>query len=897
MDANLVARELEMTLLAKLLEHRHVNATSNITMPSAVLLHLLRTYLGPEVGMADMRAAVSVSPLLSASAYTHEIEVGAIRSSEGVCLTVFRWSKFATSAAPFRKLLLEHGERPRPPIAATIFRGGPLGLKPQTFEVRNEGYGSQADVVVQDVAAPDWVCVEHKGNSVSLTACPVSGGVYRGSVLISTNTNEIVLPVMAESGAFELPLRNELSLEELMPHHPDIDREATERLLEQVLTALKFERLPGGVFIKREAVAAQQRSNDWWLTETEILTGGLVGTGYPARFTVYADADGKVDKYTEEVIAEHGQLGGGLADLFEYLDVQVGQRLTLDPYRGGYKVNLSPPEPWRTARGHTYWLQGPVDTVLDKYDVLATLLQRTDDRNITVNVLLSGVQDLPADLIRQHRAGRLTIRITQEALPYRLIVCDEECAAFVPPSGPLQRPATPPQALWETSAPLEGRDYREQAWRRGRRGEDSDEWGLLDLELSVAMEKLAQALRPAPATATTVTSKERQHLLVSLPAQARQAGVHEKPLLAAPLLEHFGITAQQINAHCAGLRVTTGGYLVVRPHSLGTQRECARYISNLYGGVIHHSQLRKLVEVFTGQTFESNSFVAATLQELGWAGNGYRRPRQAWEPTARELTPFTAEVLAHFENREDAIHWLRRNVAASEAQLERALTKAAPLASQLKGQQSSAKERVGSTLRPARPDLRREVATGHQKATQHPAPTSQKAPPSRPKVSFAPLVRSNVALADPRFAPFPSVLHSVTQLITQEGPISETWLLRRYASQTRCNPRQVQNPVLEAVGHAVTQGDVKRIEFPCGHVEYLIPGQKVTLRERGERRPEDIPFGEWCELLHALGLASSDCDEAKAHQAAAAAFQFGTDARRVQPLVGMALQAARKNLA
>ncbi|WP_339097153.1 hypothetical protein ACINK0_07095 [Deinococcus sp. VB343] len=897
MDANLVARELEMTLLAKLLENRHVDASSNITMPTAALLHLLRTYLGPGVSMHDLQAAIKVSPLLAQSSYSREIEVDDVRSDQGVTLTVFRWNKFATSAAPYRKLLNEHGERPRPPIAATNFRGGPLGLNPVPFEVRNEGYGTQADVVLEGVSAPDWITVAWQGNKGTLAASPAQGGVYRGEVVISSNANDIRLPVSAESAAFVFPARNELTLDELIPTHPDIDRDATERLLEQVLTSLKFERLPGGLFIKRGTVSVSQRSNDWWLTETEILTGGLVGTGYPATFTVYADADGKVDKYTETVIAEHGQLGGGLADLFEYLDVQVGQRLTLEPYRGGYKVKLSPAEPWRTARGHTYWLQGAVNTVLQHRDVLDVLVQRTEDRNITVNLLLSGEQSLPDDLVRQHRSGRLTIRFTPTHLPYRLIVCDEDCAAFVPPHGSLQRPANPPQTLWEGSSALEGRDYRELAWQRGKRGEDSDEWGLLDLELSVAMEKLAQALRPATVKAVSITERQRHRLLVDLPGQARRLGVHVKPLLAAPILERLGLTPEQVNANGLGVRVTAGGYLVVRPQDLNGQRDCARYIANLYGGVIHHSQLRKLVEVFSGQSYESTSFVTASLHDLGWAGNGYRRPRQAWEPNTRELPTFTAEVLAHFDSRSEAMHWLRRNVAASEAQLERALAKAVAIAGQFN--EASAPVVARAVPVPKAPIEAKPVIQAP--SSQVTAPTRKAAAPTlpalKPKVSFAPLVKSDIALPDPRFAPFHAVQRGVTELISQEGPMPETWLVRRYAAQTRCNPRQVQAVVLEAARHSTERGDIQRIEFPCGHVEYFVSGQKATLRERGERYAEDIPFGEWCELLHALNLTTTSCDDVVAHREATAAFRFGADARRVQPLLSLALEAARKSIA
>ena len=898
MDAQLVARELEMTLLAKLLEGGHVDANSNISMPAAALLHLLRAYLGPDVTMNDLQAASRGSEHLQWTPYTRDIEIAGIRSNEGVRLTVFRWNKFAASADPFRKILATHEERPRPPIAATTFRGGPLSLNKVTFEIRNEGYGTQEDITVRHISAPDWVTASRKKNKVTLSASPAQGGVYRGQVTISTNANDVTLQVSTESAAFTLPARNELTLDELIPQRPDIDREATERLLEKMLKQLKFERLPGGLFIRHGAVSANVRSNDWWLTKSEILTGCLTALGYPETFTVYADADGKVDKYSEEVTAEHGQLGGGLADLFEYLDVQVGQRLSLTAYKGGYKMTLSPAEPWRTATGHTFWLQGPAAKVLDHPEVLEALLQRSDEKNVTINVLLSGVEELPEDLVRQHRAGRLTIRHAAQQLPYRLIVCDEECAAFVPPYGPMQRPAAPPQAVWEASSALEGRDYRELAWQRGRRGEDSDEWGLLDLELSVAMDKLAGALRPVLPAQVKVTETQRKRLLSDLPREARQLGVNHMPMLAAPLLERFGLTPEQVNAHGNGVRVTAGGYLVRRSQDLGKQREWAAYIGNLYGGVIHHSQLRKLVEAFTGQRLESTSFVTSSLNALGWGGGGYRRPRQAWEPERRELTPFVAEVLAHFETRQEAVGWLRRNVAATEAQLERAMTKASPLVAELMAKKAAATpaqspKRQKSASTPPTP-LK---AKGKMSSAAVPQPKlapSTKTPPIKQELKFESLPSLSTALPDPRSVPPSAVNAAVLTLIKHEGPMPQTWLVRRYALLSRLNVRQVQQAVLDAVAMMTEGGEVQRLDFPCGHVEYMLPGQPVRLRERGTRNAEDISFGEWCELLHALGLTSGECDEARAHREVTQVYKFGSDAKRVVPLVGMALASAKQ---
>lgn len=197
---------------------------------------------------------------------------------------------------------------------------------------------------------------------------------------------------------------------------------------------------------------------------------------------------------------------------------------------------------------------------------------------------------------------------------------------------------------------LEGRDYREQAWQRRSEGGE----GLLDLELSVAMAKLAQALEPVPVKVVKIDDAQRRRLQVELPVHARQLGIGHKPLLAGPILKRHGVRVEQVNAHAPGIRVTAGGYLVLLSQDLGGQRDWARYIVNLYGGVIHHSQLRKLVEAFKGRPLEADKFRNDSLHLLGWGGNGYRRPKQPWEPAKRELTPFVAEVLAHFESRQEA---------------------------------------------------------------------------------------------------------------------------------------------------------------------------------------------------------------------------------------------------
>ena len=917
MDANLVATELEMALLAKLLESEFVNSSSNLTLPASVLLHLLRTYLGPQVDLRDLKEAANRSPVLSWTPYAREIVVNGIGSSDGVRLTVHRWNPLAANRIPYEKKLREHAERPRPPIAATTFQGGGLGLRGERFEVRNEGYGTQRRIKVKALQLPDWVKGHFEGNTVTLTGQPAQAGVYRGEVTVLTNANALTFTVSAQSAEYRLPPHDELILEELLPDHPDLDRAASEALLEAHLTKLHFERLPGGLFVRRGVHEAAVRTDTWWLTEEALSSGSVPATGYPARFALFLDVDGRTDHFAPlDVTAEHGQLGGEFAELFDLLDVQVGQKLTLTPYQGGFKAVLSPAEPWRMASGHTYWLHGSREAALKQPELLEFLLRRCDDKNITVNFLLHGEGELPADLVRQHRAGRLTIRWSHEPLPLKFLVCGESDAGYVPPYGGLQRPVNPPQALWEVSLPLMGQDYREQAWQRGRGAEGSSENGLLDLELSVAMARLARAIKPMPAAPVPVsmTAKQRARLLDELPRRARELGVNERPIVAAPHLKALRVTAEQVNAGANGYRVTSGGYLVRRFQDVGRQREWARYVGNLYGGVLHHSQLRKLAEAFTGQSLDPASFVVASLDVMGWAGNGYRRPRQDWEPRRRELPVFTAEALAHFGTREETADWLRRNVAASEDQLSKALLRAQSIVAALPAQdlcppqgrepntaQAPATQgSQGKQGQKSTPVLKAGKSPGTAKTTgpQKPETLNRAAQPAsassrRPALKFAPLPLLTEQLPDPRQVPLAAVCSAVQRLVTREGPITESGLVRRYAALAKLNPAQVRTHVLNAAHLSSEKGEILKLSHPGGLVDFIRPGleQKAfRVRERGYRQPEDIPLDEWCALLKALGLNAKECDDRQAFAEAVKAYRFGTAGGPARPAIHLAWQ-------
>ncbi len=735
---------------------------------------------------------------------------------------------------------------------------------------------------VTGITAPAWVTAEKKGKSVTLTAAPEVGGCYFGDVVIHTNANDVILTVCTESTAFNVPPDDEVWLNDLVTPQPGLDLERSRQLLEAQLLRLGFNRLPGGVFVRRvSGHGAAALTTEWWLTALDLRNGQLPAFGYPASFTVFAEGQ----TITSEVTCQAGQLGGELINCFELLEAKAGQRFTLTPYQGGYKAALSPAEPWRTAQGHTFWLQGSWAEVQRHPEVLETLIRRGDESPVTLNVLLYGEATLPPDLLRQHRAGRLSIRWSREPLPYRLVVCgDEGSEYYVPPVGRLTNPAHPPTLLWEAAAPHEGRDYREQSRQRGVSGEP-----LLNLKLSVQMEQLASALRVCPQVTVPLTPRQREKLHLDLPQQAAEMGFRQQPLHAAKLLRSLRLTPEQVAAGATGVRITQGGYLVPPPQDFGNLDAQCRYVAHFYGGIIHHSQLRKLVEAFKGRAVDPVYFVVRTLEALGWAGNGYRRPKEAWEPTIHELTPFTLQVLTYLKgDRVATLGWLRRRVAATEAQLDRALHKAetqfvAPPPARVAASTPAASPPTSSPKKPL-------MSSSGSPARPPTMPIPTPVPAPRPSPRFHPLRQTSVTLPDPRRCPQQTLLPLVTELIRQEGPLTESWLVRRYAALSKVNVKQVRSPVVQAAVLAELHGDVVREGFADGHVEFSVASHPRQLRERGERQAEDITLHEWCELLRALGVASACCDEQQAYEEAARAYRLGNAAAGARPLIRTAYQ-------
>ena len=877
MDPHLIARELEMTVLAKLLEDRYVNANSNKLMPAAALLILMRNYLGPNLSLNDLERAVATSDVLSLKHYNNVYRVDEVATNLGVCLEVYRWNKTAATGAPFARLLQAHANRPRPPIAAANFGGQLLTPRPVKFEVTNQGYGPADAINVQGVVTPDWVQCQLKGNRIELSSAPAGGGAYRGTVSIQTNVNEVRVEVGTESIAFQIPEQDEVWLDELLPVHADLDQDRTRQLLEAQLERLGYQRLPGGVFVRSVVGSLEaERTSEWWLTDVDLRTGMLPAFGYPATFTLFSDADSKTDKFRFDLTGKDHLLGGELIDYYETLDVQAGQRLTLTPYQGGYKAVLSPAEPWRTLAGHTLWLQGSWAEVHAHPEVIEALVRRCDEDQITLNLLLFGEGELHRDLLRQHRAGRLTVRWSQEALPYRLVACGSAHPGFyVPPFGRLTSPAHPPLLLWEAATPVEGHDYREQSRQRGRDG--SGEGALLDLELSVQMHQLEKALRIRPqlSSPAVLNTRVRNLLYAALPRMAAQAGYFERPVHAAKLLKELQLTADQVVSAGNGVRLTEGGYLVPPPRDLGSLDQQCAYVGRLYGGIIHHSQLRKLVEVYRGTTVEPMSLVTSSLKSMGWGGNGYRRPADAWEPTIRELTPFTAQVLTHLKrNRQATLTWLRQRVAASEEQLERAVQKAEMSLINMSPSALETAVKAIPTLPPVPP-----VRSAANTLTSSRALTLKKAKPV-----FEPLVKSTQPLPSPTGA-ISQVIEAVVKLITEEGPMTERWLVHRYAALSKTTPKRAEDAVVRAAQAAVREAMVVSAEHLDGHIEYWVNSHRPKLRALGERQAQDITLGEWCELFRALRIWDRPCDEAGAYAQATTAYRLSSRAGAARPLI------------
>lgn len=76
--------------------------------------------------------------------------------------------------------------------------------------------------------------------------------------------------------------------------------------------------------------------------------------------------------------------------------------------------------------------------------------------------------------------------------------------------------------------------------------------------------------------------------------------------------------------------------------------------------------------------------------------------------------------------------------------------------------------------------------------------------PSRPVLKFGPLSVLAEALSDPRWLPPALVGSAVVRLVEAEGPMTESWLIRRYAQLAGLNSRQVSATLSEAM--ALTEG-------------------------------------------------------------------------------------------
>jgi hypothetical protein len=326
------------------------------------------------------------------------------------------------------------------------------------------------------------------------------------------------------------------------------------------------------------------------------------------------------------------------------------------------------------------------------------------------------------------------------------------------------------------------------------------------------------------------------------------------------------------------VRLTEGGYLVPPPRSLGALDLQAAYVGRLYGGIIHHSQLRKLLEVYRGVPIEPMSLVVGTLKSMGWGGNGYRRPADAWEPTIHELTPFATQVLVHLKrDRKATLAWLRQRVAANEEQLERAVQKAE--SALLNAPQPTVVPPMRVVIAPKPQPIR--------SVTPAPAASSKPFTLEKAKPVFEPLVKSTQPLPSTGGA-ISQVIEAVVGLITEEGPMTQNWLVQRYAALSRSIPKRVELDVVRAAQAAAREGMVMSAEHLDGHVEYWVKSHKPKLRALGERRAQDITLGEWCELFRALGIQQQPCGELKAYDQAAAAYNLGSRAGVARPLIGHA---------
>lgn len=847
--ADVLQLEMENALIELALEGEAFNPMWHCVKPAVVLLEMVRPRMERDLKLSDLVFAVQTSRSMKLTRLNQAYALRGMSSDLAVEFSLYNVNRNATlSAKHFHKHLKQFGEKPRPRIARAQPDHLALTLQDQKLVFDNVGYGVATDLHLLGVTAPDWITVNwsEEGLTASVRAENLPGGVYQATLRFRTSGGDVPVPVVYSSCAYALPSENQIDPSEWMEWHPDLDEEATRQELHGHLLGLGYQQIPGGMFVRPEDRADASFTQQWLLTPDMIERGTLPALGYPKKVTLLDDEDNEFP-----VTCENGALGGAsLKTLLELHDAAVPyMRVRAQQHLGRLRLEFTGIEEWRALEGHSFILTGNRQN-LTHPEILNHLIKLSES-NCKVDIYMGGAGEFPSALVQQHRSGRLTVFEMAQSLPFRLYAQKDQSWCYCPlPTGRINMGASLPKEL-HGATPLGGVDYRERAWT-------GDESGLLDLELSVQMQQVAEALTalnpsdskgPKEVLTPAIERKLREDLF----REARKAGVDLKPFPAAPLLKKLGLKPAQVLAYDGPIKLTRGGYLILNAHR--TNKSAAiQYAVRAYGGIIHHSQLRKLTECFMGRHYDPKSFMNESRAPCGWGGYGYRRPPMVWEPESRQLPKVLQELLDRYEGKQEQVaNWARTHLTMKEDKLEQALREAR--------QTWKPKPAASSAPAPVKPQqktiqagpIRTEPAIKPPPAPQSPAPAKEPPVQFKGKLEPEPLYTSK--LPDPRTQVLTAVKAKVLQIVQHEGPMTQSYLIKRYGVLCGRPDRLIETHVKQALQECLTEHQIvqeRGFDAVEGSLVLRHLGQKFVPKECKNRQPEQIPLGELLELGRTL---------------------------------------------
>ncbi|GGJ36375.1 hypothetical protein [Deinococcus roseus] len=854
-----LVQELEAAFIEKALEQKTFDPMFHTMEPAVVYLQLLKIRMGRDLTLEDLRQAVVHSRSMKMGTLNHACTIAGVASDLSIEFQLYQvHGKATVQAAQYRQQLRQFGVRAKPRISRLIPEQVHLTSQVERVKLENVGYGGRDEVQVTSLQHPSWlevrVSADHR--TLEVQALPLPGGHYRGQVRLQTNGGTVVLQVGCSSTHYPLPQENPILREALLPDHPDLDETATLSELGQLLEGLGYLALPGGMYLRPEEKTELNFTHQWLLSQDMLLAKALPALGYTSDMEFVDD-----ENHVFHLQHRSGHLGG--PDLQVMLELHEANlehmKITAEPELGRMRVHFHEVEEWRALQGDTFLLTGTLQHLREP-EVLSHLLALSEQGR-HVDVVLSGTGEVPQVLRQQHRSGRLSLYLVAQHLPYRLYAATGSQVWYAPlPAGRKGQVSALPR--FEGKVALEERDFRELSWR-------GDEHGLLDLELSVQMQQVQQSLVPMRWSETALTQNSsgvdwldgRPHLQrdaaervrTSLQREAEKAGVDLRPRIALPILKRLGLDAAHVVLYDGPVKLSRTGHLLHHRHRQ-TLPEAIRYCVQAYGGTLHHSQLRKLVEAYLGgRSLDSRRFINESLEQCGWGGNGYRRPREGWEPQSRQLPRFLLEVLEHTGSPEKANPWLQGKLFVPAPQLERAFSEAQALyRSRIEAAQ---KEQALKTAVPP-------VTSGTIKdagVARTPIPA-----PAKPTLKLLPEKVLVDSAPDPRTVSITALQVQILSLVREEGPMTFRQLLARHAERCSRTPRLIFDRVLLAVEENLEAGKLQLESRPAPRDAesqvLMLPGQVYRLRESKVRSPEDVPPGEVLEYCRPFFQAGRPFD-------------------------------------